>query len=291
MDAENPYAEQTSANTSTPWLDDGPGVDVDLDGLTEYARHMADQQADIASRAPYLASLGEMPGQAWRGDVLGEADAVRAQLVANAGELSVYLGKLGASLGDVGRAARAIAEQYRSGDAVAAASLSDVLNAFAPRPAQPAPAADSPEWRVGVVTPVSAQQTVETSAGPGGERREITTFTAPGGATTTTTTVIGRGGGTSTTRTSERTDGTIRITTEETFGADGTLNSTTETRQGYGETTVTEIVDSGGRTTSLTEEKVDPATGESTTSTYRPSESGLLEETNRVRVGARTSDG
>ncbi|MEU8241465.1 hypothetical protein AB0C07_24730 [Actinoplanes missouriensis] len=321
MGTENPYPQQTSANTATPWLRGGPAVDVNLDGLREYARLLVSQQADIAARSGYLAPLSEMPAGAFNGDVLGEADAVRAGLQGNAAELGVYLSKLAESLGNVANAAQTIAESYRSGDAVSAASLNDVLFAFgdksAPRPAglpenlgvtyveqqmagtagtTAPPPADSPLWRDGPVTPVSAYQTVQTSTGPNGERREVSTVSVPGGVTTATTTIVDRTGETvsaSTTRTSHRVDGPIRTTTVETFGADGKLAATTETRSRYEGSTVTEqtteTVDAEGRTTSLTTEKVDPVTRESTTSTFQPDESGLLEETNRVSTGTRTS--
>lgn len=302
MSAENPYAEQTAANTGTPWLGDGPKVEVDLDGLREYARLLAGQQADLAARAAHLAPLSEMPHAAWDGDVLGEAAAVRAQLLANAAELTIYLGKLGESLRNIGNAAQSIANRYRSGDATAAASLADVKAAFAVTPGgtgstgSTVPTVDSPLWREGPVTPVNAYQTAQTAFGPDGARREVLTFTGPGGATTVRTTVAGPGGetiSTGTTRTTVRQDGTVRTTTEETFGPDGELSATTTTRQVYDRSTVTdtstETVDPRGRTTSLTTEKLDPATGETTSSTFRPDDSGLLEETARVRVGPRTA--
>ncbi|MEU4691054.1 hypothetical protein [Actinoplanes sp. NPDC023714] len=318
MGTENPYPEQTSANAAAPWLRGGPAIAVDLDGLREYARLLASQQADISARSGYLAPLTEMPARAFTGDVLGEADAVRAGLQANAAELGTYLGKLAESLGNVANAAQTIAESYRSTDAVAAASLDDVLFAFGdktvPRPAglpdelgttyleqqmagaATPPPADSMSWREGPITPVSAYQTLQISTGPNGERREVSTVNAPGGVSTATTTIFGRNGepvSASTTRTSSRVDGPIRTTTVETFGEDGTLTATTKTSIAYDGTDIaeksTETVDAEGRTTSLTTEKVDPVTRESTTSTYRPSESGVLEETNRVTTGTRTS--
>lgn len=318
MVAENPYADQTSTNTSTPWLAGGPAVDVDLDGLREYGRLMKSQQADIGSRISYLAPLSEMPGRAWDGDVLGEADWVRAQLLANAGELSTYLGKLGQSLANVGNAAETVANSYGSGDAVSAARLSDVLFAFGDknvtRPAglpegvgttyleaqmaagAAPPPASSPQWQEGPVTPVSAYQTQQIATGPNGERRETMTFTAPGGAVTTTTTVYDRSGetvSTNTTRTSSRVDGPVSTTTQQTLGPDGKPASTTETRTRVeGDRvveTTTETVDSKGRTTNLTTEQLDPVTRETTTTTYEPGKSGLLEATNKVQVGTRTS--
>ncbi|WP_433829072.1 hypothetical protein ACQP2E_07080 [Actinoplanes sp. CA-015351] len=318
MGTENPYPEQTSANATAPWLRGGPAVDVDLDGLREYARLLSSQQADMAARSGYLTPLTDMPATAFNGDVLGEADAVRAGLQANAAELGSYLSKLAESLGNVANAAQTIAESYRSGDAVSAASLNDVLFAFGdksvPRPAglpenlgatyleqqmagtAAPPPADSALWQQGPITPVSAYQTNQTSTGPNGERREVSTVTAPGGVTTATTTIVDRNGETvsaSSTRTSARVDGPVRTTTVETFAADGKLTATTETKTRYDGTSVTEqsteTVDAEGRTTSLTTEKVDPVTRESTTSTYRPDESGLLEETNRVSTGTRTS--
>ena len=278
---------------------------------------MASQQADIGSRTQYLAPLAQLPARAWTGDVLGEADAIRAQLEANSAELTTYLGKLAESLGNVGSAARTVAESYRAGDAISAASLADVRFAFgeagAPRPAglpreigatyldqqvasASLPATDSPQWQEGPVTPISAYQTLQTATGPHGERREVLTFTAPGGATTATTTVYDPAGETitsSTTRTSVRADGPIRTTTVETFDADGKLTATTETRTRYDRTTVleetTETVDASGRTTALTTEQVDPATREGTTTTYRPGRSGLLEEAGRIQTGPRTA--
>ncbi|MBO3738453.1 hypothetical protein [Actinoplanes flavus] len=318
MGADNPYADQTAKNTRTPWLGGGPSVDVDLDGLRDYATLMGKQQTDIMSRTGYLAPLGQMPAAAFDGDVLGEADAVRARLVANAGELTVYLQKLAESVGNIGNAARTVADSYRGGDALSAASLNDVLFAYGdksvPRPAglpegvgvtfqerqaaaRPAvPAADSGEWTTTSVTPLSAYQSLETAAGPNGERREVTTFSAPGsGITTVTTTVFGSDGETVssvTTRTSTRVTGDVEINVEETFGPDGRQTGTTETRTRYDGEHVTgrstEIRDADGQTVHRTVETTDADTREQVTVTSERDADGVIVETNRVVTGIAT---
>ncbi|GIE76139.1 hypothetical protein Aph02nite_20890 [Actinoplanes philippinensis] len=318
MAADNPYAEQTAKNASTPWLAGGPAVDVDLDGLRAYASSLASQQADIASRAAYLRPLGEIPEQAFTGEVLGEADAVRARLVANAGELTVYLQKLAESVGNIGSAARTVADSYGAGDAVSAASLNDVLFAYgdpnAPRPdglpagvgatyrdqqsalATLPPAADSRDWTVTADTPLSAYQTMQTATGPNGERREVMTFTPPGGATTVTTTIFGSNGETVssvTTRTSTRVDGGAEITVRESFGADGKPAGTTETRTEFdGDRVVgqsTEVRDGNGETVHRTVESTDPATREQVQVVSERNEKGELVEKNRIVTGIATS--
>jgi hypothetical protein len=320
MAADNPYAEQTAKNTDAPWLGGGPAVDVDLDGLRAYAAALANQQADIASRGVYLQPLGEIPGQAFTGEVLGEADAVRARLVANAGELTVYLQKLAESVGNIGSAARTVADSYGSGDAVGAASLNDVLFAYGdttvPRPeglpagvgatfqdqqsalATLPPAADSRDWTVTANVPLSAYQTMQTATGPNGERREVMTFTPPGGATTVTTTIFGQDGETVssvTTRTSTRVTGGTEITVQENFGADGKPTGTTETRTEFdGERVVgqsTEVRDGAGETVHRTVESTDPATREQVQVVSERNEKGELVEKNRIVTGIATSGG
>ncbi|MEV0899341.1 hypothetical protein [Actinoplanes sp. NPDC049802] len=318
MSVDNPYADQTAQNTRAPWLGGGPPVDVDLDGIREYATLMANQQTDIMSRAAYLAPLGQMPAAAFDGDVLGEADAVRARLVANAGELTVYMQKLAESLGNIGNAARTIADSYGSGDAISAASLNDVLFAYGdksvPRPeglpqgvgttfqeqqaaAQPAiPAANSGEWTTTSVTPLSAYQSLETAVGPNGERREVMTFSAPGsGVTTVTTTMFGSNGETVssvTTRTSTRQTGNVEINVEETFGPDGKQTGTTETRTRYdGEHVIgrsSEVRDAEGQVVHRTVETTDATNGEQVTVTSERDEKGRVVDTNRVVTGIAT---
>jgi hypothetical protein len=320
MAADNPYAEQTATNTNAPWLGGGPAVDVDLDGLREYAASLTNQQMDIASRAGYLRPLGEIPGQAFTGEVLGEADAVRARLVANAGELTVYLQKLAESVGNIGSAARTVADSYGSGDAISAASLNDILFAYGdksvPRPeglppdvgatfweqqsafGTPVPAADSSAWRTTSNTPISAYQTLETAAGPNGERREVMTFTPPGGATTVTTTVFGSNGETVssvTTRTSTRFAGGAEITVQESYGADGKQTGTTETRTEFDGDRVTgrstEVRDAAGETVQRTVESTDPTTREQVEVVSERDEKGDLVEKNRIVTGIATAGG
>jgi hypothetical protein len=320
MAADNPYAEQTAKNTAAPWLAGGPVVDVDLDGLREYAASLTNQQADIATRGAYLRPLGEIPGQAFSGEVLGEADAVRARLVANAGELTVYMQKLAESVGNIGSAARTVADSYGSGDAVGAASLNDILYAYGdatvPRPeglppgvgqtfrdqqsalAALPPAANSRDWTVTANTPLSAYQTMETATGPNGERREVMSFTPPGGATTVTTTIFGSNGETVsslTTRTSTRVTGGAEIVVQENFGADGKPTGSIETRTEFdGDRLVgqsTEIRDGAGETVQRTVESTDPSTREQVQVVSERNEEGELVEKNRIVTGVATDGG
>ncbi|GAA1626799.1 hypothetical protein [Actinoplanes couchii] len=318
MSADNPYADQTEQNTNTPWLGGGPAVDVDLDGLRDYATAMTNQQQDIASRAAFLQPLGEMPGAAFDGEVLGEADAVRARLVANAGEFTVYLQKLAESVGNIGNAARVVANSYGHTDGVSAASLNDVLFAYGDknvaRPAglpdnvgatfqdfqtavgPPAPGATSTAWIPASSTRISSHQTLETADGPNGERRETLTFAPPGGPVTTTTTTIYRASGetdsVATTRTSVEQTGDVRVTVEERFGADGGRTGTTETRERYDGTELagrsTDVRDIDGQTVHRTFETTDTATREQVTVTSERNDKGDLVETNRVVTGIRT---
>src|SRR5258708_7545572 len=100
---------------------------------------MLNQQLDLGSRSAHLTHLFQMPVEAWQGMVLGEAAFLRSQMLANASELSAYLGNLGQTLFNIGSAAQTVADIYGSGDATGAAELSDVLFAFGdksvPRPA------------------------------------------------------------------------------------------------------------------------------------------------------------
>ncbi|HWS31325.1 MAG TPA: hypothetical protein VN408_01135 [Actinoplanes sp.] len=317
MDANNPYADQTTRNTGAPWLGGGPAVDVDLDGLRDYATAMSNQQQDIAGRSAHLLPLTEMPGAAFDGEVLGEADAVRARLVANAGEFTVYLQKLAESVGNIGNAARVVANSYGNSDAVSAASLNDVLFAYgdksAPRPQglpdnvgatfqdlQTAvgplpPAAGSTAWQPTSTTRIAAHQTLEIATGPHGERRDVLTFSPPGGPVTTTTTIYRASGETdssTTTRTSTEDSDDLRITVEETFAADGNKTGTTETRTRYdGTETVgrsTEIRDASGETVHRTIETIDSSTREQVTVVSERNDQGEIVETNRTVTGVRT---
>lgn len=319
MGASSPYPDGSVGSTGAPWLDGAVPVDVDLDGLRDYADRMAGHQREITARAGYLTSLSLIPQSAFDGEVLGEADAVRARLVANAGEVTIYVQKLAESVGNIANAARVVADSYGSSDALSAASLNDVLFAFGdkavPRPAglsddvgrtfreqqaatgPAAPPANSPLWQPSSATRISAYQTLETATGPNGERRDVLTFSPPGGPVTTTTTVYDSTGekvssvsGRATTRHVDN----VEITVEDTFGADGKQIGTTETRTRFDESQrvegrSTDVRDAGGNTVHRTTEFTDSSSSERITVTEERNEKGEIVVTNRVNSGVATS--
>ncbi|GIF11749.1 hypothetical protein [Actinoplanes teichomyceticus] len=132
-DRTDAYDRTTYRSTDQPWPGDAAPVDVDLDGLREYARLIAARGVELAEDLPHLTPLTDAPHRAWQGRVLGEAAAVRQQLLNNASELFAYLGALGRTLHNIGAAAQTIADIYRDGDATSAASLDDVRFAFGDR--------------------------------------------------------------------------------------------------------------------------------------------------------------
>ncbi len=316
----NPYAAQTNQNTRAPWLGSGTPVDVDLEGLREYAKHMLDQQMDLASRTSHLTHLHEMPHEAWEGAVLGEAAFIRQQLAGNASELSTYLTYLGRTMFNIGCAAQTVADIYNSADGTSAAELSDVAFAFGdksvPRPAGLPPGigqtysealmagdpsvatpAGSAEWRAPTETVVSPYQTTQVSEGPNGQTREIVTTNVPGsGVTVMTTTVYGRDGrvlSSSSTRTTSSYDADRNVQTqrvETSSGGRATGSSTTTTTYAGGDVTSRQTENYGpdGKPTGGRTETTDRETGEQVETTTGVDENGRPEVTDRVVIGRET---
>ncbi|GLW32360.1 hypothetical protein [Actinoplanes regularis] len=323
-DNGNPYPEQTATNARAPWLDGGPPLDVKLEGLRKYAKHMSDQQVDLVTRGTHLGRLTQMPMDAWSSDVLGEAAAVKAQVLANASELFAYLEMLGKTLHNVGSAAQTIADSYGTGDAMSAASLNDVLFAFGdksvPRPsglpkglgetywdqqanAKAAPLdAASGLWTDGETRQVSPIQTVQTSFGPNGEKREVRITNVPGGGGTITTTTVYDAKGhvvtTSSSRVTTYFNGDTQTTTEESYDAKGNKTGSTRTTTTYTSTgevghEVTETRDAkdvttNRKTTDLDESsKVVTETSEKSVKD-KDGDGTHFEPTDRVTVGRQT---
>lgn len=255
----NPYGEQTNVNTNQAWAGDGLPVDVDLDGMTEYAEQLEAASQDVMSRSGNFMSLTSMSYQAWDGMVLGEAEHFRNQFTANAKELFAYLRELSTALLNVGMAAQTVADAYRNSDGWSAASLDTVMFAYG------MPGATRPEglhpmvggetyWglqekqqRAGnaPIDPGSTEwgpETVSTAPGlhlltathPDGQRREIRTEQTADGVLTTTT-VYARDGSV-VTQTGELVSsfyagGSVQTTTTTYSG--GTVTGRTETRRTY----------------------------------------------------------
>ncbi|MFC4145226.1 hypothetical protein ACFO0M_03055 [Micromonospora mangrovi] len=300
VDGDNPYSSQTTANTHAPWIEGGTPLEVDLSGLRDYAKHMADQQRDLMSRTVHLSHLFKMPNEAYNGEVLGEAAFLRSQLQSNASELSAYLSNLGQTLFNIGSAAQTIADIYGSGDATGAAELSDVLFAFGdksvPRPdglppyvgqtyqealaANAAKAAPPPEtsaeWKTPEQTSTSPYQTTLTAQGPNGMVRETVTTNVPGSGVTLVTTTIYDSKGKVVSTTSSRTTTTYDYATNSQVQTveSGDTATTTTTRYGSDGAVVNEESRSSTATnghetpTGRREVTVDPSTGERVETTY-----------------------
>lgn len=314
----NPYAAQTGHNTRAPWIGGGTPVDVDLEGLREYAKHMLDQQMDLASRTSHLTHLFDMPHEAWEGAVLGEAAFIRQQLAGNASELSTYLTYLGRTLFNIGCAAQTVADIYNSADGTSAAELSDVMFAFGdksvPRPEGLPPGigqtysealmagdpsvatpAGSAEWRAPTETTVSPYQTSQVSEGPNGQTREIVTTNVPGsGMTVVTTTVYGRDGtvlSSSSTRTTSTYVNNVQTTrVESSAGGRPTGSSTTTTTYAGGDVTSRQTENFGpdGKPTGSRTESTHRETGEQIEITTSVDENGRPHVTDQVVVGRET---
>jgi hypothetical protein len=319
----NPYSDQTKANTHTPWLAEGPPVDVDLDGLREYAKLMMKAQLDLSNRRTHLSQLFELPTTAWDGDVLGEAAAIRSQMSANASEFNTYLANLGQSLMNIGSAAQTVADIYEHGDAVSAASMNDVLFAFGdksvPRPhglpsylgktyadalmegaKEGGPAADSAEWQDQGTVAQGPYQTLQTSVA-GGQRRTIETTTLPNSGTTIVTTTVydqkGHVVSTFTTRTETTYDSRTNVqTTKETTSSGKTVTGTSTTAKTYADgqvvREVTTSADADGVVTGRKTSSVNTGTGVRTDVTdsanTKTDDKTDLKETDRVVYGQET---
>jgi hypothetical protein len=240
----NPYYEQTNVNTNQPWVGDGLPVDIDLDGMTEYAEQMEAASRDVITRFGNLMPLAQMPFNAWDGETLGEAKHFRDQFQLNAQELFQYLRNLSTALLNVGMAAQTVADAYGNSDGWSAADLDAVMFAFG------MPGAARPEGLHPMVGNETywGQQFKQQEEGtapidPGStEWGEETTSTWPYGSVTTATHPNGQtreiliesvGGGTLTTTTVYARDGSIVTQTSQMVSREYVGNSTRTTTTNY----------------------------------------------------------
>jgi hypothetical protein len=322
-DIPNPFQDSTNQNTSTTWLGDQKPVDVDLDGMGDYAQSMKRIHDNLMNELGYVDDLASRPMTAWAGPVLGEADYIRTRMRDNSTEFTEYLKRLRDALLNIGMAAQTIADTYASTDGTSATSINTVLFAFAdPGASRPsglpsfvtgetyadkmreleaqqagqAPAAGSPEWgnpeRWESVEGSDGTVT-QTATTADGHRMEIVTTGTGTGAVTTTTTVFAPNG-TRLSASSQRTTtasypyGTITTTTDT---RDGQVTGTT-TRSSYtGGPGMTETVttsDAQGNETSRTTVSTETHSDGSQTITTRNAAGEVIDQ---VRVGAQTADG
>jgi hypothetical protein len=106
----NPYSEQTEHNTRTEWLNEQEPLDVELDGLTDYAANMKTLSENLRDLGATLNPLGTVPTQAWEGMVLEEMNYMRHRFLGNYAEFKQYLANLQMALMNIGMAAQTIAD-------------------------------------------------------------------------------------------------------------------------------------------------------------------------------------
>lgn len=199
------YSEQTRINTSTDFLADQEPVDLDLDGMAEFAMNMTVIARNAMTQMADIADLAELPMTAWNGPVLGEADFARSRTIHHHQELQTYIQILGTALNNIGMAAQTVADAYASTDGWSAADLEAVLFAFGDKHVARPSGLPEGEYRTyqdmlraGDVAPAdeaawgewseceTSDGSVRTATGPNGQEIEITTSYANGARTETT---------------------------------------------------------------------------------------------------------
>lgn len=121
--SDDPYENQTRANTSPKWLEDSVPVDVDIDGLMDFAEQTEVIRANLNGHLGYLRPLVQLPYDAWSGPVLGEAAIAKSDMLNNYREFMQYTKFLQDALFNVGSAATAIANIFSSTDGMSASEL------------------------------------------------------------------------------------------------------------------------------------------------------------------------
>ncbi|MFC0529914.1 hypothetical protein [Phytohabitans kaempferiae] len=195
MGEENPYQSATNFNTRTDWLSDQKPVDLNLDGMGDFAQNMQTIHDNLRDELGYVHDLHSVPMKAWEGIVLGEASFVRTRMGDNAKELSHYLQRLSSALLNIGMAAQTIADTYGAADGFSAIELNTVRYAFA-EPGAARPSGLSPlvtgetyEEKMAAIRPTAGAPPVTRREPRGGEtpRRTVTTETHADGSQTVTT--------------------------------------------------------------------------------------------------------
>jgi hypothetical protein len=125
-----PYESATEKNTSLDWLDNMKPVDVQLDGMTDFAGNMMTIFNNLKDHNTQLMSqMGDITKTAFGGGFpeIGEVATLHSQ---NLNEFVKYNGFLMTALTNIGNAAQTVADAYSSTDGWSAASLSAVEFAY-----------------------------------------------------------------------------------------------------------------------------------------------------------------
>jgi hypothetical protein len=280
---QNSYQDQTNQNTSTTWLDDQKPVDLDLDGLVDYAKDMKLIQGNLNHKTGNLDVITSLRAAAWKGAVLPEAACAADVVQANYGELRQYLMYLGTALLNVGMAAQTVADAYASTDGWSAASLDAVEFAFCDPGAQRP--TSLPTWVTGKTwldAYLEAQQAGEGAPGTGGTWTDQGQTAGPGGATTHT--AVRSDGTTRTITTFSVPGGGPTIVTTTVTSRDGTVlfqqsEQTTTIRNGTSQTATTVSYDGEGHRTGSQRVTTESTCGEDTITTVRQNAKGQTTST------------
>jgi hypothetical protein len=318
---ENPYQQQTNQNTDRHWLDDQKPVDIDLDGMAEFAKNMATIKENLSThQGHFLNLLASLPTNGWEGGALPEGAYARKMMLDNYADFQQYLIQLGTALNNVGMAAQTIADAFSGTDGWSAASLSAVNWAFgdtdAARPgglsqfvtgktyydayfeslekSSESTNTAGVQWQDQGTTNIPFG-TVQRAVAPDGRVMEITTVSPPGGGGTIITTRLFSPDGTVLSETSQRKstylDGNTVVTRTTSYDTDGNQTGSSAKRTTYTDGEVsdesnTQYDADGNQTTSHS--TVTNDNGTQTTTTTVTDEDGRQRETQHLETGANT---
>lgn len=262
---DNPYRAQTTLNTDKAWLDTGTEqLDLDLDGMNDFAINMATLHDNLQGRTGHLNLLDRLREQAWQPGALPEAQYLKARLQQNTSEFRQFFLNLAMACNNMGMAAQTIAYAFQGTDGWSAATLDAVNFAYGDRsvgvppgfPGQlgtktwseqmaenaangvPTTSGEIDQW-TDRATVTDATGTHHTAINQEGMVRTMTVFTVPGSGVTITTTTVTNPQGKVVSTTSKRAytyldkdNAVVRVTTD--YDAQGNETGSRKERTLYG---------------------------------------------------------
>lgn len=322
---ENPYQDQTTANTDRHWLDDQKPVDINLEGMAEFAKNMVTIKENLSSHQNYVTSmLASLPTQGWEGGALPEGAYARKKMLDNFADFQQYLTQLGTALNNIGMAAQTIADAFSGEDEWNAATLDAVNWAFgdtnARRPSglsqfvsgktyydayfeQLEQSSESTntagvQWTQQPGTTISYgpyTETIQRATAPDGRVMEIRTVSGPSGTTITTRLLSPEGNVLSETSQQKHTytDGNSTVTQTTNYDANGnrTGSTTKRTDSTTDDETTTQYDADGRQTTSHSTVTNDDGTQTTSTNVTTYGEDGrpTTTETQHLETGQNTA--
>jgi hypothetical protein len=319
---DNPYQDQTARNTDKHWLDDQKPVDLNLEGMAEFAKNMVTIKENLNSHKNYVTdALASLPSKAWEGGVLPEAAYARKMMLDNFADFQQYLLQLSTALNNIGMAAQTIADAFSGEDEWNAATLDAVNWAFGDPSAQRPPglsqfvsgktyydayfeqleksseSTNTAGVRWTQQEPITHSygpytETIQRATAPDGRVMEIRTVSVPGGGTTITTRLLSPDGKVlSETRQQKYTylDGNSVVTETTNYDANGnkTGSTTKRTNPSTGDETTTQYDAHGNQTSQHS--TVTHSDGTQTTTTTTTDDKGHQHVTQRLETGKNTA--